>query len=129
MTEKFFFVPLRKRRILEDKSTYTVSIIKGGILYIPSDTMHKYFGYDFVRLFVDTENRTVGILPVQTVSPGMKEARKLTKNKYGGAVISIGNVVKAFSINPPIQNIPIREYIDSTYGKLLYVKIQKTQHA
>lgn len=124
--EKFFFVPVSKKKKLTDNSIYTLSIFKNGNIYLSTNTVRKYFsGNGFVRIFLDEDKRIFGIQYMnKLILGGDKDFRKLTITKNGNAIISARNVMnRMMLLGKTISCLVIKEYTDLTYGKILYVKL------
>src|SRR3990167_7372504 len=97
MQEKLYFVPVSKRRKLENDSNYTAAISKTGIIRLNVSAVRNFVvNCKFVRIFIDIGNRTIGLQFANKVSPDKNWRGVLVaKNTGGQAIISAGNIASA----------------------------------
>ena len=128
--DKFFFVLLTKKKQIADTGTYSVTITRTGLIYLPPSTVRKYFaGSEYMKMYIDSDRRAIAMMPVLIARPGEINIKKLTiSDKTHSGVVSIGrSIFSAFNIpEKTYSKLPLREYIDTNgYGKLHYFKVPK----
>lgn len=126
--EKFCFIPVSKKKRIDTNSEYTASITRSGVIRLNVSATRELIGdCKFVRVFLDTEKRTIALQFKDRITPD-KNWRTVWKSKGTGGqtLISAANVTKALGIKGQnFPGLPMKEYEDSTYGKVVYFKVPK----
>lgn len=114
-TPKFAFVPERQLGQDPKESGYRVTLMKNGILRFPSDVVNIYdLDGKYIRMFADIQRKAVGwsIIEGKTSLEDIDDARLVKKNVNGGAVISIGRMLKKLGMSKETEfkNLEVNKF-------------------
>lgn len=132
-TPKFNFIPERQlNKDVESGGAFSVTVTKHNtLLFSKTDVGIYELEGKYVRLFADTEKKTLGwaIVEGKTGLEELNDARLMKVNPTSGIILlGIGRLLKAMGILEVTENmkLPVKTYVSPLQkDKIYYVELKK----